>query len=272
MQLGLDGRVCVVTGASGGIGGAVAQVFAAEGASLLLVGRRSEALGAAATACLDAAERAGRAGTRVQIVAADLTQAAAAGEIIDACVQAFGRIDVLVNSAGGTRARTWDELTDADWQEQWELSVMAPMRLIRAAAPLMARRGWGRVVNVSSSAGKRPSGLNIAYGVAKAAQLSLSRSAADLFAAQGVLINAVTPGPIAGAAWLAEGGLADQRAARAGVARDEALASVAHGIPLGRLGTDDEIAAVIVFLCSELASNVAGVAWSVDGGSFRSII
>jgi NAD(P)-dependent dehydrogenase (short-subunit alcohol dehydrogenase family) len=273
MELGLDGRACVVTGASGGIGSAIAQLLAAEGASLLLVGRRLNALEATAAACAEATERAGReGGVPVEILTADITLADAATAVIDACVAAFGRIEVLVNSAGATRQLSLEELTDAEWQAQWELNVIGPMRLMRSAAPLMGRRGWGRIVNVSSSTGKRPSALNMAYGVAKTAQLALSRSFADLFAAQGVLVNAVTPGPIAGEAWLGDGGFADQRAAAMGVSRDEALAAVAGGIPIGRMGTDDEVAAVVVFLCSELASNVAGAAWSVDGGSVRSII
>jgi NAD(P)-dependent dehydrogenase (short-subunit alcohol dehydrogenase family) len=168
--------------------------------------------------------------------------------------------------------RALEELTEADWRAQWELHVMAPMRLMRAAAPVMAERGWGRIVNVCSSSGKRPSATNMAYSVTKAAELSLSRSFADLYAGKGVLINAVAPGPIAGELWLAEGGLADQQARARGIPREEVLSSVASRTPLGRLGEEREIATVIVFLCSELASNVAGASWSVDGGTVPVII
>jgi 3-oxoacyl-[acyl-carrier protein] reductase len=143
---------------------------------------------------------------------------------------------------------------------------------MRAGAPAMAQRGWGRIVNVCSSSGKRPSGTNIAYSVSKAAELSLSRAFADLYAAKGVLVNSVAPGPIGGDLWLATGGLADQHAQARGVTRDQLLESVAARQPIGRLGTDEEIAAVIVFLCSERASNVAGAAWSVDGGAVPVII
>jgi 3-oxoacyl-[acyl-carrier protein] reductase len=112
----------------------------------------------------------------------------------------------------------------------------------------------------------------MAYSVTKAAQLSLSRAFADKYAGRGVLVNSVSPGPIAGDLWLADGGLADQNARARGVTREEVLSSVAGRQPLGRLGTDQEIAAVIVFLCSEQASNVAGAAWSVDGGAVPVII
>ena len=130
----------------------------------------------------------------------------------------------------------------------------------------MAEAGDGRIVNVASSSGKRPSPRNAAYSVTKAAELSLSRVFADRWAGSGVLVNAVAPGPVATPLWLDEGGLADQSAEQAGITRDEALEQAAAKIPLGRMGADDEIAAVIVFLCSRQASNVTGAAWAVDGG------
>jgi 3-oxoacyl-[acyl-carrier protein] reductase len=146
------------------------------------------------------------------------------------------------------------------------------MRLMRAAAPEMAERGWGRIVNVSSSSGKRPSQTNMAYSVTKAAELSLSRHFADLYAEKGVLINAIAPGPVASELWTGPGGLADQQAEAKGITREEALEQAGAKVPIGRLGSAEEIAAVIVFLCSEAASNVAGAAWSVDGGAVPSII
>src|SRR5918998_5815035 len=124
---------------------------------------------------------------------------------------------------------------------------MAPLRLMRAAAPGMSERGGGRIVNVSSSSGKRPSATNVAYSVAKAAQLSLSRAFADAYAADGVLVNAITPGPVETGLWLDEGGLAEQAAAARGVSREEALEAAAAKGPVGRLGTPEEIAAVVAF-------------------------
>jgi 3-oxoacyl-[acyl-carrier protein] reductase len=265
MDLGLRDRACIVTGASGGIGKATALALAAEGASVLLVGRRSDVLAEVALAC-------GRAGGRGEPLSVDLTAPEAAEQVMMGCVERFGRIDVLINNAGTSAVRSLEELTDEEWQTQWELHVMAPMRLMRAATPAMADRGWGRIVNVCSSSGKRPSGTNMAYSVTKAAELSLSRSFADLYAGQGVLVNAVAPGAVGGELWLSPGGLADQQAAARGVTRGDVLESTASRVPIGRLGTEEEIAAVIVFLCSEQASNVAGAAWSVDGGTVPVII
>jgi len=246
VDLGLKGRACIVTGASRGIGRATARMLAEEGADVLPVSR-SEGF------------------------ALDVTEPDAGERALAECIARFGRIDALVNNAGTSRVRPLDELRDEDWQEQWELHVMAPLRLMRAAAPRMAE-GGGRIVNVCSSAGKRPSLTNAAYSVTKAAQLSLSRVFADAYAGRGVLVNAVTPGAVETPLWTGEGGLADQVAHRSGISADEALEAQRAKIPLGRFGTEDEIAAVIVFLCSARASNVTGAAWSVDGGSVPIIL
>jgi 3-oxoacyl-[acyl-carrier protein] reductase len=262
MDLGLRDRACVITGGSRGIGLATAKLLAAEGAQLLLVGRSEQALVAAAAEC----------GERAEILATDITEPDAGERVVAACEQRFGRVDALVNNAGTIRTAGLDELGDGDWQEQWELNVMAPMRLMQAAAPRMVAAGWGRIVNVCSSSGKRPSQRNAAYSVTKAAQLSLSRTYADAFAPKGVLVNAVAPGVVGTGMWLDEGGLADQAAAQQGIDREQVLAGLGAKIPLGRIGTEDEIAAVIAFLCSERASNVAGAAWSVDGGSVPIIL
>jgi 3-oxoacyl-[acyl-carrier protein] reductase len=143
---------------------------------------------------------------------------------------------------------------------------------MRAAAPRMAQRGGGRIVNVCSSAGKRPSLTNAAYSVTKAAQLSLSRVFADAYASDGVLVNAVAPGAVASELWTGADGLAAQIAAERGGSRDDALAGQAAKIPLGRLAEPREIADVVLFLCSARASNVTGAAWSADGGTVPIIV
>lgn len=265
MDLGLADRACIVTGASRGIGLASALGLAREGAAVLLIGRSLEPLQRAAADCQAA-------GGRVETLALDVTDPAAGERVLEECVRSLGRVDVLVNNAGTSAARTLPELTEDDWRSQWELNVMAPMRLMRAVAPAMAERGWGRIVNVASSSGKRPSQTNMAYSVTKAAELSLSRAFADLFAPRGVLINAVAPGPVSGELWMGEGGLADQLAQARGVSRDEVLRATAARVPRGALGTAEEIAAVIVFLCSAAAANVVGAAWSVDGGTVPVIL
>ncbi len=260
MDLGLRDKACIVTGSTRGIGLATARLLREEGARVLLVARACDELTAVA-AQLDA-----------EHLVADVTEPADAERIVTACVERLGAVDVLVNNAGTSFVRPLEELTDDDWQGQWELNVMGPMRLMRAAAPLMAAAGGGRIVNVCSSSGKRPSLTNVAYSVTKAAQLSLSRHFADRYVGDGVLVNAVAPGPVTSPLWLADGGLADQAAAARGISRDEALSAQQAKVPLGRFAEPEEIAAVIVFLCSAQASTVAGAAWSADGGSVPSFI
>lgn len=257
MDLGLRDRTCLITGASRGIGLATARILVEEGARVFLTARSADDLGRAAQSC-------GAAGH----LALDITDRDAPERLL----AATGPLDVLVNNAGTSYLRPLEELGDEEWQAQWELHVMAPMRLMRAAAPAMAARGWGRIVNVSSSSGKRPSLTNAAYSVSKAAELSLSRAYADAYAARGVLVNAVAPGVVDSELWTGEGGLADQFAVAQGVTREEALATAGAKPPLGRFGTPEEVAAVIAFLCSERASDVAGAAWSVDGGTVPVII
>jgi len=242
MDLGIAGRTAVVTGATRGIGAAVARLLEAEGARVVRVAR-SEGIDVTAP---DAAERI----------------AEAAG----------GPVDILVNNAGTSEIKPLDELVDDDWYAAFELNVMAPMRLMRHFAPPMAERGWGRIVNVTSSAGKRPSQTWPAYSVAKAAQHSLSRVYADFWAARGVHVNVVAPGPTRTPLWLAPGGLAEQSAARQGITPGEAIERQATKVPLGRFGDADEVAGVVAILCSERASWVTGAAWSADGGTWQSML
>jgi 3-oxoacyl-[acyl-carrier protein] reductase len=256
VQLGLEERVCVVTGSTEGIGEASARMLAEEGARVVTSGRRESGPGV---------------GESLH-VALDLSVPSASGELVDAAEQAFGRVDCLVNNVGVAYQTSFEELTDEDWAAMWELNVMSYVRAIRAVLPGMRERGTGRIVNVSSTAGKRPSTGMPNYSVTKAAVLSLSRLVADVYAKDGILCNAVAPGPTASPAWLAAGGLADQSAERTGKSREEILEGVGKGRPLGRLADPEEIAAVIVFLCSDRASYVTGSAWSADGGTVPIII
>jgi 3-oxoacyl-[acyl-carrier protein] reductase len=260
MDLGLAGKACIVTGATRGIGLATARMLHEEGARVLLVARDADELARVSTSLGG------------EFLAADVTDPVDDERIVATCAERFGAVDVLVNNAGTSFVRSLEELTDEDWQLQWELHVMGPMRLMRAAGPRMAAAGGGRIVNVTSSAGKRPSLTNAAYAVTKAAQLSLSRVFADRYAADGVLVNAVAPGAVASPLWTGPGGLADQAAAARGGSREEALAAQAAKIPLGRLAEPEEVAAVVVFLCSARASTVTGAAWSADGGTVATIV
>jgi 3-oxoacyl-[acyl-carrier protein] reductase len=270
VDLGLKGRACVVTGASRGIGRATARTLCAEGADVLLIARSEDALLEAADECAAAGQEAGG---RAESLVADVTDPEAADRIAKEAADRLGQFDVLVNNAGTARRRDLDDVPDEDWYAAWELNVMAPMRLMRAAVPGMRERGWGRIVNVSSSSGKRPSGSTPEYSVAKAAELSLSRLFADRYAADGVLINAICPGAVKSELWTDEGGLLDQVMEMEGLSsRDEALEAAAAGRPVGRLAEVDEVAGAIVFLCSEQASYTSGAAWSVDGGVVQIII
>ena len=249
MDLGLGGKTCFVTGSTGGIGLEAARLLTGEGARVVTSGR-------------GAAPEVGEAAH----VVADLAQRGEPERAVAEAALALGGLDVLVNNVGVARQARFEEVADEEWDEYWQLNVMSYVRAIRAALPHL-RDGGGAIVNVSSTAGKRPSTGMPHYSVTKAAVLSLSRLVADLYAGDGIRCNAVTPGPTATEAWLGEGGLADQQGER-----EDVLRRVGAGRPLGRLARPDEIAAVIVFLCSDRASYVTGAAWSADGGTVPIIV
>ncbi len=243
MDLGLADSVCLVTGSTGGIGLETAKLLRAEGATVVTTGRSGGD------------------------IRADLSQAGEPERVVRETVERHGRLDVLVNNVGYSEIRKLEELTDEVWQASFEINLMSAVRATRAALPRMRERRAGTIVNVSSTAAKRPSAGMPDYSVMKAALLSFSRLVADLYAKEGIRCNAVTPGPTATGAWLGDGGLADQQGER-----EEVLAKVAAGRPLGRLADPEEIAAVIVFLCSPRASYVTGAAWSADGGTVPIIV
>jgi 3-oxoacyl-[acyl-carrier protein] reductase len=251
MDLGLRDRLCLVTGSSSGIGRETARLLAAEGARVATCSRgEAPAVG------------------EVMHVPADLSQPGEPERAVAEAARGLGGLHVLVNNVGVARQAKFEEVSDEEWDAYWQLNVMSYVRATREALPNFRAAGGGVIVNVSSTAGKRPSTGMPHYSVTKAAVLSLSRLLADLYAKEGIRCNAVTPGPTATEAWLGEGGLADQQ----GGDREEVLKKVGAGRPLGRLATPEEIAAVAVFLCSDRASYVTGAAWSADGGTVPIII
>jgi NAD(P)-dependent dehydrogenase (short-subunit alcohol dehydrogenase family) len=251
MELGLAGRACLVTGSTRGIGLQVASLLAAEDARVATCGR-GDAPGI---------------GEALHITC-DLVVPGEPERAVGEAAGTFGGLDVLVNNAGIARHARFEDVPDDEWDAYWQLNVMSYVRAIRAALPHLRASSSAAIVNVSSTAGKRPSTGMPHYSVTKAAVLSLSRLVSDLYATDGVRCNAVTPGPTGTDAWLADGGLADQQ----GGDRDEVLAKVGAGRPLGRLAEPEEIASVIVFLCSDRASYVTGAAWSADGGTVPIIL
>jgi NAD(P)-dependent dehydrogenase (short-subunit alcohol dehydrogenase family) len=248
VDLGLEGKRCLVTGSTGGIGLEVTRQLLGEGARVVTCGRRpAPEVGETAH------------------VTTDLARPGEPERAVAATAEALGGLDVLVNNVGLARIARFEDVLDDEWDSYWQLNVMSYVRATRAALPHLL--GGGAIVNVSSTAGKRPSTGMPHYSVTKAAVLSLSRLIADLYAGQGVRCNAVAPGPTETDAWLGQGGLAEQQGDR-----DEVLAKVRSGRPLGRMARAEEIASVVVFLCSERASYVTGAAWSADGGTVPIIL
>ena len=263
MDLGLQDRAAIVTGASRGIGRAVAIGLAAEGCSVLLCARDPDALRAAAAEVRSA-------GGVAEILSVDVTDHAAAAAIVAECERAFGRVDVLVNNAGGAQPKPLAHVTADDWQTGLELNFLASARLSLAAVPVMRAARWGRIVHVASISGREPDPLFAPYSAAKAALLSLSTSLSKAFAADGVLSSCVVPGVTV--TELVEVN-ATAEAERIGTTPDEVMARLLtkQGVAAGRFGTPAEIAAAVVFLASEQAAWITGATLEVDGGTLRSI-
>ena len=264
MDLELAGRAVLITGGSAGIGRALAETLAREGARVAVAAR-----GAAALAeTVDVLRSLGA--PDALAISADLARAGEPERAVAEAVAHFGALDVLVANVGFAEVRKLVQVSDADWEASFQLNVMSHIRTVRAALPHLRESNQARIVLVSSTAGKRPSSGMPDYSVMKAALLSFSKLVSDLEAKNGVLVNAVCPGPTATPAWLADGGLADQ--SRGEGTKQDALQKVGAGRPLGRLAEPREIADVIALLCSARASYVTGAAWGVDGGTIPVII
>jgi NAD(P)-dependent dehydrogenase (short-subunit alcohol dehydrogenase family) len=257
MDLKLADKVAVVTGASKGIGLAVTRTLAAEGASVVAGSRSVETL----------SELEG-----VTPVAVDLMDPDGPARLIAAAVEAFGRVDVLVNNVGGVHPRLdgFLSLTDADFEASLQLNFFAALRATRAAVADMSTRGTGVIVNVASvNAFFEPDGAVIDYGAAKAALLNVAKSLSQELGPQGIRITSVSPGPVATDLWLGETGVAATIGEATGAGPEAIRAQAVAGMPTGRFTTPDEVAAIVALLASPRVTNVTGASWVIDGGLLK---
>ena len=263
MDLRLDGKRALVTGSTAGIGYAVAKGLAQEGAAVIVNGRKPERVAKAAESIAEAT------GAKVSGIAADLGTAEGASHL----AQEAGRVDILVNNVGIFEPVPFTEISDAAWQEIFEVNVMSGVRLSRALLPAMVERGWGRIVFISSESGIQTPQEMVHYGVTKTAQLALSRGIAESVAGTGVTANAVLPGPTRseGVVDFVEKIASDQGVEQASFERDF-VKTMRPSSLIGRFAETEEVANLVVFLCGEGSSAITGASLRVDGGVVRSII
>ncbi len=258
MDLGLTDKVAIVTGGSRGLGKGIALGLAAEGCRLATCARGADALHAAARE-IEAL------GADVLALPLDLTEADAAQHLVEATLERFGRVDILVNNIGGNRRKPFAETTDDDWDAVLNLNLKAHIRCSRAAIPHLKASGGGAILFVSSIFGREAGGAGLSiYNTTKSALISMAKIMALELAADGIRVNCIAPGSIRfpGGSW-------DRRVK----ADPEGMkAFVAQNLPIGRFGTAEEIADVAAFLVSERASLITGACLNVDGGQSRSLI
>ena len=252
MELGLKGKIAVITGGSEGIGLATALRLAREGAAVALCARRKEPLD-------QAAARVREAGAQVLAVPADMSKKADIDRFIKAVIDRFGRIDILVNNAGTSARGKFLEIEDDAWSADLELKVFGAIRCTRLAVPYMKKQGGGRIINITISSAKQPGAESYPTSVSRAAGLALTKALSKEYAADNILVNTVCIGKI-------KSGQHERRYTRQGIGAEEYYRQTSKDIPLGRVGEADEVANVIAFLASNAASYVTGTSVNLDGG------
>jgi 3-oxoacyl-[acyl-carrier protein] reductase len=259
MDLGLGGRRAIITGASRGIGAAAALAFAEEGARVALIGRDETAL----------RDVAAKAGEGAVVAVADLSTAAGVSRAIDQCVDGLGGIDILVNNAGASPSGTIDDITDEQWQASFDLKVMGYVRCMRAVLPHMRAQRFGRIVNVGGTAGIRATPGYVLASL-NAALVHVTRTTAEHVGKDGINVVSLHPGPTMTDRLRT---MLTRGAEAAGVDVDEFAATrIAPELPLGRVGTPDEVARMIVVLASDVAGWVTGGGVTIDGGAARGVV
>jgi NAD(P)-dependent dehydrogenase (short-subunit alcohol dehydrogenase family) len=267
METSLEGKIVLITGAAKGIGHSAAIGFAKEGANLAVVDFDPDATAALVEELADL-------GVKVGSAIADLSTGNGVSGGIDTALKPFnGQVDVLINNVGSGYVRTFDQLTDADWEATFQLNFMSYVRACRKVLPAMRARKKGVIINNGSDLGRQPEAVPIDYSALKSATLALTKGLARA-EAPNIRVNAVAPGPIWTPFWTKPGGFADTFATFHKMAPHDAVEHELklRQMPLGRLGTPEEVANVMVFLASDLASFVTAAVWGVDGGTVRNIV
>jgi NAD(P)-dependent dehydrogenase (short-subunit alcohol dehydrogenase family) len=256
MECRMDGRVALITGGSRGLGKAMAETFAKAGAQVAIVARRPDVLKEAADELTKVS------GSRVLGYAADVGKASECKAAFDKAVADFGKIDVLVNNAGTSVRGPFLEQSDEAWQKDFDLKVMAAIRLCRLAIPGMQQRKWGRIINILNIGAKAPKATGAPTQVSRATGMALTKVLASEFAPDNILVNSLMTGSI----------VTDQVANRyekenPNISFEEFVANAGKGIPIGRMGTAQEYANMACFLASDAGSYITGTAINVDGGA-----